>query len=61
MAEQLAPVLSQRSHVYVKLSGVGLQVPFEVVSVWPSVGVPLIVGGAEFVGAAFRAALAGIP
>jgi hypothetical protein len=45
------PLTSQRRHWYVNvIGGVPFQVPFEAVSVWPSCGVPSIVGGAVFDG-----------
>src|SRR3954454_14365453 len=49
---QLLPAVSQRCHWYVYVGFVSLfQVPVPAVSVWPTCGVPLIVGAAEFTGA----------
>jgi hypothetical protein len=53
IAEQLPPSLSHRCHWYVNV-GEPVHVPSFAVSVWPSLAVPLIVGGALFVGAAVR-------
>src|SRR3954468_10275347 len=54
MSAQLPPVPSQRLHWYLKvIVPVPLHVPSLVVRVCPSVGVPVIVGGAVFVGLAF--------
>jgi hypothetical protein len=51
-ATQLLPPPLHRSHWYAKLVGLLLHVPFDAVSVWPTVGVPLIVGGAVLTGVA---------
>ena len=52
IAAQLLPALSQRCHWYVYVGVVSLvHVPVLAVSVWPTCGVPLIVGAAVFVGA----------
>jgi hypothetical protein len=52
MSRQLAAAESQRRHWYLRLIGVlPVQVPAFTVSVSPSVAVPEIVGGLEFVGA----------
>src|SRR3954447_10091862 len=54
MSAQLPPVPSQRLHWYLKvIVPVPLHVPSLVVRVCPSVGVPVIVGGAVFVGLSF--------
>ena len=44
MSAHAAPAASQRCQAYVYV-GVMLNVPVEVVSVWPCTGVPVIVGG----------------
>jgi hypothetical protein len=56
MSPQPAPALLQRCHWYVNVVGLPDQVPFDAVSVEPSRAVPLIVGAAVFVGAAFERA-----
>ena len=48
---QPSPVTLQRCHAYRKLDGVGLQVPFEAVSVAPTLTAPEIVGPVEVGGA----------
>src|SRR3954453_3503576 len=54
MSAQFAPLPSHRRHWYLNVIGVvPLQVPSLVVRVWPSLGVPVIVGGAVFVGLSF--------
>lgn len=49
--EQLAPLESQCFHWYAYEVGEPLQVPFDAVSVCPTVVVPVIAGAVEFVGA----------
>jgi hypothetical protein len=51
----LAPFASQRCHWYVKVVGFPSHVPFCAVSVSPTRGVPVMVGGAVFTGGAATA------
>jgi hypothetical protein len=53
MSPHALPSIAHRCHWYANDVGLLLHVPFEAVSVDPSRAVPLIVGGAVFVGAAF--------
>src|SRR3954462_11465489 len=55
MLTQDAPVALHRRHWYWNAVGLPVHVPFSAVSVSPTFGVPLIVGGAVFAGAAATA------
>ena len=53
MTVQAPPVASQRDHAYVNAIGAApAHVPSVVTSAWPSVGVPVTVGGTLLTGAA---------
>ena len=53
IAAHAPPVASQRDHAYVKAIGAApAQVPSAATSAWPSVGVPVTVGGTLLMGAA---------
>src|SRR5581483_4428721 len=61
MSPHERPSEAQRCHWYVKDVGLFVQVPSFAVSVEPSFGVPLMVGGDVFAGTAARAAAAKLP
>jgi hypothetical protein len=56
MFEQLAPAALQRCHWYWKVVGLFDHSPFWAVSVFPTRGVPVMVGSSVFSGGAWTAA-----